>query len=360
MANPEHLEILNQGVEAWNQWRDQNDLICPDLSGVDLNQAVPRNLSTWKNGAPLWDTEAECFTSYLDLSGINLQRANLQGSFMDVVNLKNANLIRANLSKASLDGACLAHANLRRADLSEAGLIKADLKCANLDRADLSGVCLMESGLHSASLSCANLQDAYLQGANLTGANLNGADLQRAFVQGASVIDVNMRGANFKDADLSMLHFDTSTGEYRGIHLEGCYGCERFRRQALHQAFIEEFRESARGMNKVVYWVWSTFVDCGRSPWKLMKWVFVIWLLFAELFFLLQTCWSESFDIKPLPETIWTMLYYSIVTLTTLGFGDVTPLTYPAMILVSMEVVLGYIILGCLISFLSSKMVPCG
>jgi hypothetical protein len=31
MANPEHLEILKQGVEAWNEWREKNPDIEPDL-----------------------------------------------------------------------------------------------------------------------------------------------------------------------------------------------------------------------------------------------------------------------------------------------------------------------------------------
>jgi hypothetical protein len=36
MANPEHLEILKQGVMAWNQWRDQHRDIWPDLDAADL------------------------------------------------------------------------------------------------------------------------------------------------------------------------------------------------------------------------------------------------------------------------------------------------------------------------------------
>ncbi|MGQ9702955.1 MAG: hypothetical protein ACUVRX_01220 [Actinomycetota bacterium] len=36
MANPEHLEILRQGVKAWNEWRRQNVYIIPDLYGADL------------------------------------------------------------------------------------------------------------------------------------------------------------------------------------------------------------------------------------------------------------------------------------------------------------------------------------
>ena len=37
MANKVHLEILLQGVKTWNQWREENEDIKPDLSGVNLS-----------------------------------------------------------------------------------------------------------------------------------------------------------------------------------------------------------------------------------------------------------------------------------------------------------------------------------
>jgi hypothetical protein len=45
MANPEHLQILRQGVAAWNQWRCQNQSIRPErtdtaLYGADLRTMV--------------------------------------------------------------------------------------------------------------------------------------------------------------------------------------------------------------------------------------------------------------------------------------------------------------------------------
>jgi hypothetical protein len=36
MANQEHLEILHQGVEIWNKWREEKPDIVPDLSGAEL------------------------------------------------------------------------------------------------------------------------------------------------------------------------------------------------------------------------------------------------------------------------------------------------------------------------------------
>lgn len=36
MANPEHLAILKQGVEVWNQWRKDRPEIEPDLKGANL------------------------------------------------------------------------------------------------------------------------------------------------------------------------------------------------------------------------------------------------------------------------------------------------------------------------------------
>ncbi len=39
MANPGHLQILKQGVETWNTWRDQHKDITPNLGGADLGGA---------------------------------------------------------------------------------------------------------------------------------------------------------------------------------------------------------------------------------------------------------------------------------------------------------------------------------
>ncbi len=39
MANEEHLKILKQGVEAWNEWRVKNPQITPGLAGANLYKA---------------------------------------------------------------------------------------------------------------------------------------------------------------------------------------------------------------------------------------------------------------------------------------------------------------------------------
>jgi len=39
MANEEHVKILKQGVKAWNEWREKNPQITPDLSKADLYKA---------------------------------------------------------------------------------------------------------------------------------------------------------------------------------------------------------------------------------------------------------------------------------------------------------------------------------
>ncbi|UCE08133.1 MAG: pentapeptide repeat-containing protein [bacterium] len=159
MANEEHLKILNQGVDVWNQWRNDNPNIKPDLSLLDLSRAdlcganfIRTNLSgTNLSSANLWGA---------DFNEANLIRSNLSGT-----NLNGANLIRSNLS-----GANLIRANLWGANLNDANLIRSNLNEANLSRANLIG-----SNLSEAYLDKSNLSDAHLNGANLTKANLSGA-----------------------------------------------------------------------------------------------------------------------------------------------------------------------------------------
>ena len=49
------------------------------------------------------------------------------------------------------------------------------------------------------------------------------------------------------------------------------------------------------------------------------------------------------------------MIYYSVVTFTTLGFGDITPKTLEASRWLMAEVILGYVMLGGLISIFANK-----
>jgi hypothetical protein len=86
MANPEHLQILQQGVEAWNAWRSQNEGIEPDLCGADLGMA---NL-------------AGAF-----LAGADLGMANLTGAFLTGADLAGAMLGMAMLDEANFSGANL-------------------------------------------------------------------------------------------------------------------------------------------------------------------------------------------------------------------------------------------------------------
>ena len=56
------------------------------------------------------------------------------------------------------------------------------------------------------------------------------------------------------------------------------------------------------------------------------------------------------------PLTFWKSFYFSIVTFTTLGFGDVVADNTSARIFVTLEVIFGYIMLGGLISIFANKL----
>jgi uncharacterized protein YjbI with pentapeptide repeats len=190
MANPEHLEILKQGIDVWNAWRAREPLIRPDLSAASLSEA---NLS----GANL---------SGADLGGANLEGTNLSEADLSVANLRGANL-RANLSGANLRGADLEGADLRamldRAILSGANLRDANLSEASPSGADLSGADLRDANLRGANLRDANLFRAILRGANLRGANLYAANLRGADLRAADLGGADLSEANLSEADLS-------------------------------------------------------------------------------------------------------------------------------------------------------------
>jgi len=168
MANPEHVEKLKEGVEAWNEWRKAHPKVTPDLRHASLIDA--------------------------GLSGANLRKVNLSLADLGKAKLNDADLRAANLVKASLGFTFLAGATLDEADLSEADLPYADFSFASLKDVNLSGADLTGAVFRGADLRRADLSFADLTWANLNGANLTGADFISAHVNGTTFADLDLYG----------------------------------------------------------------------------------------------------------------------------------------------------------------------
>lgn len=177
MANDEHLERLNEGVDAWNAWRKTYPEVRPDLSYAGLRGAK--------------------------LNGAFLSHAFLSHAFLSRADLSEADLSRAFLSGAILRGADLRYTNLRGADLSRADLREANLGYADLSEADLSRAFLSGADLSGANLNGANARLATLIGAILGYATLGNADLSRALVYRADLNHAVLGWTTLNGLDLS-------------------------------------------------------------------------------------------------------------------------------------------------------------
>jgi len=244
MARKQHLDLLKQGVKPWNNWRDSNPKVRPNLIGADLEDA---NLSGANltgalligaifEDAILEDTKL----TDSDMSGANLIDANLNKAKLIDADLSGANLTRARFNHADLGGANLNGANLTDTQLDHANLSKANLRDATLTRTQL-----MNANLRKAILEDAYISNAYLKVADLADANLNGADLTdsdfteadlaradlgmsvllRSDLKGADLRGVDFRRAVLRETDLSGTDLTNARLVETRIHKSNLKGC---------------------------------------------------------------------------------------------------------------------------------------
>jgi len=175
MANPEHLELLKRGVEAWNKWIREHQYFTPDLRGADLSRAD-------LNGANLYGVDL----MGASLTDAGLSNADLSGAYLINTDLGGANLINANLYGSTLVGANLQGAVLFEANLSHANLTGADLTTAALSNTtfvgnDLSEVRGLEMVMHLAPSSI-GVDTLYKSGGRIPEAFLRGCGVPDDFI----------------------------------------------------------------------------------------------------------------------------------------------------------------------------------
>lgn len=238
MANEEHLKILKQGVEVWNQWRKENEFITPDLSGADLSAtdlSMARLSEAHLEGANLYRSNlSETSFTNANLRKANLQEANLSDAYLSEADLRYANLSETRLDRAIFSDASLMVANLQKAHLDRtllqgSFLINANLTQAQLQGANLTGADIREANLSKATLSEVILIEADLAGSKLIGCNLYNSDLTRANIQEADLSEADLHGVIFRDTNIIDTRFLNShllDTNFLGVNLSTAIGLE--------------------------------------------------------------------------------------------------------------------------------------
>ncbi len=170
IGDSEHLEKLQEGVAAWNAWRQENPEIKPDLGGLDLTDPVFR-------GTPLWINDGQ----YIGISGIDLSHSLLRGANFSGALCRNANFSGssfqdANFSEANFYNAIFSdvecqHANFSGSDCSWASF--SDAKCA---WSNFSGAVCVRTNFSGANCNSANFSKTVLEMADFSGAEVLSVD----------------------------------------------------------------------------------------------------------------------------------------------------------------------------------------
>lgn len=190
MANPQHIDWLLEGVEAWNARRERNDFV-PDFEGADLGIARPLFRSQILRMQPSGDQSPETWSNKIRQTEAN--------GFSEL-NLSNARLVGATVTNFHLLRASFENAPMRLADLSHSDLSAADLRHADLEGADLTGcIFLGRADLRNADLRQATFTRAVFSGKHPRGFRFGGKFSGGALLDNANV--TTLRALRFLPPD---------------------------------------------------------------------------------------------------------------------------------------------------------------
>lgn len=240
------------------------------------------------------------------------------GEAMRYFKLRNTQLQNLSLvSHGSRHGYQLTHADLYRSDLRNAHLFRLDLSFSSLMKADLRG---------------ANLNGACLEHANLLGARFDEAKLHG--VQWGEMVRQEKQGDHEKDpANQRQLYTEAEEiyrSLYRTLHTQSM--------EADGSFFYYRQMVVRRKLMRRYSWAWSLsflvdlFCGYGEKPGRLLLASLVGIGGFALVFALLGLVYNGQVlrlgleqDMSANVDVLLSALYFSVVTFTTLGYGDITP-----------------------------------
>lgn len=363
-----------------------------DLTNADLSNATIREASfdgSILTGAYLQKTRIRD-TSFRNA---NLQRANLAKSdiaesdftnadltdakFTDVTELPDVTLTRAVLPEAVLADVKFSGSELKEAVLEGATLVRADLKECDLTEADLT-----DADLRQAKLQNANLENARMVRSDLLGSNLAGAGLYQAYLVDAQINSDTQFNAKCtyespeewpereptKLVEAAIWQYQQITKLYRDQALTVEASKYHQKKEQAKQRYYKDDNPLKWGIQVLNGWL----SDYGESPYRVIK-ISIGTILVLSIIYPISgfqnngdpVSYAEVIDaaastgtvgtISELARVVGTSVYFSTVTFTTLGYGDVIPLTTGTQALAMIEAFVGALLMAYLVFVLGKQ-----
>jgi uncharacterized protein YjbI with pentapeptide repeats len=341
------------------RWRGEDYRIAAIIESVRVGDDWTQHLCEDKNSGrrelPFLDScpkgRLESEAAPRDLRGVSLHGVDVSGS-------------------TGLADTCLDHASF-----DDVQLRTASLRGCLLRNARVAANCsLVKSSAQHADFTGAIMRDVSLRGAHLSYAVINGADLRNADLRGAILANVRM---SFEHP-LGMISL-----RRRWTKLGGPEQTARFLNPKTDLAVRDAVARATaaslfQARHLLLGYLFYALTNYGRSATRLLMWVVSVWFLFGAIYrvaplpSLLQGTRLGNILVDAAPEFVRTNgdvavfptnfapFYFSAITLTTVGYGDITPApgSSSAQVLVVCEALSGFVFLGAFVSLLVQNMIP--
>jgi len=241
-------------------------------------------------------------------------------------------------------------------------LIYSDLYHANLSHAhcfslDLTGSSLMKSDLSEANLQLANLNNTNLLGTKLKNTHLTNAIWGKYLpqeIKANKTVELKKRDDLFQEAEETYRNLRKAMEGQGLFEIAGIF----FRKE-----MIMARRQLPRGsFKRTISKMVDLFCGYGELPMRVVMFSMMEILSFALMFYILGINTENGIHISNLSSSVSSnftefgnSLYFSIVTFTTLGYGDIIPMGFSRAI-AALEAFLGSFTIALFVVVFVKKM----
>ena len=275
-----------------------------------------------------------------------LTSSNLEGFQLSLCDLHGIKLMQ----KGQKEGVNLSYADLYRTNLSKAHLFNINLQHSSLMKTDLSGT----------NLNLANLRETNMLGTIFSHTKIEHVKWGDKIVQEKLALKAMKKGMKQESLD----SFEQAEEIYRNLRkISESRGNFEFAGHFFHKEMVmRRFQLKPFSLQRIISKTVDLFCGYGERPMNVILFSLFVILTCAILYFFVGIQGPETLNLMSFENSVkdnvisfLNALYFSVVTFTTLGYGDLTPIGFSRLIAAS-EAFIGSFTLALFVVVFVKKM----